>query len=158
MNSTQPHRAAIAALIGFHAPRSVQLRELQLTDVRDGRLHLPDRAVLLAAPVRERVVAWLDYRARRWPHTVNPHLFVNAYTAVRLCPVSHLWIGQTLGISPQAVREDRILHEAIATQGDVRRLCDLFGLSVRGAERYTDTVNHPDLTDVDSSSRTEAIN
>jgi hypothetical protein len=158
MNSTQPHRAAIAALIGFHAPRSAQLRELQLTDVRDGRLHLPDRAVLLAAPVRERVVAWLDYRARRWPHTVNPHLFVNAYTAVRLGPVSHLWISQTLGISPQAVREDRILHEAIATQGDVRRLCDLFGLSVRGAERYTDTVNHPDLTEVDSSSRTEAAN
>jgi hypothetical protein len=158
MNSTQPHRAAIAALIGFHAPRSAQLRELQLTDIRDGRLHLPDRVVLLASPAQERVAAWLHYRARRWPHTLNPHLFVNTYTAVRLGPVSHFWISHTLGVSPQAVREDRILHEALASKGDVRRLCDLFGLSVRGAERYTDTVNHPDLTEVDLGSRTEAAN
>lgn len=46
------------------------------------------------------------------------------------------WISHTLGISPQAVREDRILDEALATGGDIRRLCDLFGLTVGGAERY----------------------
>ena len=43
---------------------------------------------------------------------------------------------QTLGVSAQAVREDRILDEALATGGDIRRLCDLFGLTVGGAERY----------------------
>jgi hypothetical protein len=30
--------------------------------------------------------------------------------------------------------------------GDIRGLCDLFGLSVGGATRYFKTVEHPDLT------------
>ena len=51
------------------------------------------------------------------------------------------WITKRLGISAQAIREDRILHEAHATSGDVRRLIDLFGLSVAGAQRYTATVD-----------------
>jgi len=50
-------------------------------------------------------------------------------------------------MSAQAIREDRILHEAHATRGDIRRLCDLFGLSVSGAERYTATVDHIDLVE-----------
>jgi hypothetical protein len=95
--------------------------------------------------VRERLAAWLDHRTLRWWHTINPHLFINAYTAVRTSHVSHLWINQTLGVSAQAIREDRILNEAIATGGDIRRLCDLFGLSVKAAERYTNTLNHPAL-------------
>jgi hypothetical protein len=55
---------------------------------------------------------------------------------VRESPVSSPWITHALGISPQAVREDRILREALATGGDIRRLCDLFGLTAGGAERY----------------------
>jgi hypothetical protein len=43
----------------------------------------------------------------------------------------------TVGMPVRRIREDRILHEANATRGDVRRLCDLFGLSIKGAERYT---------------------
>jgi hypothetical protein len=46
------------------------------------------------------------------------------------------WITGTIGTSEQAIREDRILDEALATNGDIRRLCDLFGLTVGGAERY----------------------
>jgi site-specific recombinase XerC len=137
IHSGQPARAALAALVAFHALRSGQLASLELTDIRDGRLHLDGRAIPLASPVRERLAAWLDERARRWPATVNPHLFINWYTAVRETPVSIPWISHTLGISPQAVREDRILDEALATGGDIRRLCDLFGLTVGGAERYT---------------------
>ncbi len=137
IHSAQPARAALAALVAFHALRSGQLASLKLTDVRDGRLHLDGRVIPLAGPVRERLAAWLDERARRWPATVNPHLFINWYTAVRETPVSSPWISHTLGISPQAVREDRILDEALATRGDIRRLCDLFGLTVGGAERYT---------------------
>jgi hypothetical protein len=45
--------------------------------------------------------------------------------------------------SGQAIREDRILHEAHATSGDVLPLIDLSGLSVEGAQRYTATVDHP---------------
>jgi hypothetical protein len=147
LTSTDPARAALAALVAFHAPRNGELHGLHLTDVRDGRLRLPERTVPLAEPVQARIAAWLDHRARRWPRTVNPHLFINTYTGVRTGPVSQLWINQTIGLSAQAVREDRILHEAIATGGDIRRLIDLFGLSVAGAERYARVVHEPDLDD-----------
>jgi hypothetical protein len=40
----------------------------------------------------------------------------------------------------------RILDEAHATQGDVRRLADLFGLSIQAGTRYVATVDDPDLT------------
>jgi hypothetical protein len=43
---------------------------------------------------------------------------------------------QQLGVAGQLIRRDRILDEAHATGGDVRRLIDLFGLSVEGAHRY----------------------
>jgi hypothetical protein len=45
----------------------------------------------------------------------------------------------------QSIRQDRILDEAHATGGDVRRVCDLFGLSIAGAYRYTATVDHPGI-------------
>lgn len=140
LHADNPARAVIAALIGFHALRNGQLRTLVLTDARDGRLHLPDRIILLAPPARERLASWLDHRAHRWPATANPHLLINTKTAVRTGQVSHLWINKTLGLPAQAVREDRILDEAIATGGDLRRLGDLFGLSVKAAERYAHTV------------------
>jgi hypothetical protein len=43
------------------------------------------------------------------------------------------------------------VYEAIATQGDVRRHCDLFGISVPTAQRYVDIITKPkdrDFTDV----------
>jgi hypothetical protein len=145
INSTDPARAALATLIAFHGPRNGDLRHLQLTDIRDGRMFLPGAAVVLADPVRDRVSAWLEERGSRWPNSVNPYLFINFHTALRTCPVSSVWVSKTLGFSAQALREDRILQEALATGGDIRRLCDLFGLTVGGAERYTDTVDYPDL-------------
>jgi site-specific recombinase XerC len=135
LESDDPARAALAALIGFHALRSQQVRGLLLTDIRDGRVHLPGRTVPLAPHARHSLSRWLDYRAGRWPETPNPHLFITKQSAVRTTQVSHVWVNNTLGISAQAIREDRILHEARAT-GDIRQLCDLFGLSVKGAERY----------------------
>lgn len=100
----------------------------------------------MAAPVRTRLTAWLGHRARAWPNTPNPHLLVNRRTAPRLVPVGHSfpWLHTTL--RPQALREDRILNRIHATGGDIRRICDLFGLSVEGATRYLKTVEHPDLT------------
>ena len=47
LNSPEPARAALAALVAFHALRTSQLRALQLADIRDGRLFLPDRTVPL---------------------------------------------------------------------------------------------------------------
>lgn len=144
LESNNPVREALATLIGYHALRSGQVRNLLLTDVRDGRLYLPSRTILLAHPARRSLATWLDYRNMQWPETINPHLFINIQTAVRTAPVSHVWINSTLGFSAQALREDRILDEAHATK-DIRRLRDLFGLSVKGAERYLDTLDHASL-------------
>lgn len=146
LNSPDPVIALAVALIAFHALTGKRLRELHLTDIVDGRLTLPDRSIPLAAPVRTRLRAWLDYRNQAWPGTANPHLLINRRTAPRLVPVSRAypWLHTSLG--PQTLREDRILNEIHATGGDIRRICDLFGLSVEGATRYLKTIEHPDLT------------
>jgi hypothetical protein len=52
-----------------------------------------------------------------------------------------------LGLNAQAVREDRILDEVQATGGDVRRICDLFGITVGAALRYTATADPPSLAE-----------
>ncbi len=98
----------------------------------------------MADPVRGRINAWLAERARRWPNTANPHLFISSRTAVRTTPVSATWLIDKLRVLPGTIREDRILNEAIATGGDVRRLRDLFAISVMTAQRYADVVLRPD--------------
>lgn len=95
-------RAALAALAIFHALTSGQLRMLKTTDLRDGRLFLPNRTVLLADPVRTRLAAYLGYRNRRWPRTANPHLFVSQTTGCGVEPVSHVWINDVLGMPTNA--------------------------------------------------------
>ncbi|GAB2765604.1 hypothetical protein GCM10027090_39700 [Sinomonas soli] len=153
LNSPDPVVALAVALVAFHALTGRQLRHLQLTDIRDGALVLADRDVPLAAPVRTRLAAWLDHRSRTWPGSANPHLLINRRTAPRLVPVGpqYPWTGITL--APRALREDRILHEIHATGGDIRLVCDLFGLSVEAATRYLDTVAHPDLAPADGQVR-----
>jgi hypothetical protein len=145
LHSDNPSRAALAGLLVFHALRSHQLRALQLTDVRDGRLHVDGRVILLAAQARSRLAAYLRYRAQRWPDTANPYVFIHAGTARRTTQTTYAWVNNTLGLHAQAVREDRILDEVAATDGDVRRICDLFGLSVGAALRYAATADHSRL-------------
>ena len=58
--------------------------------------------------------------------------------------VTPQWIRQQLGMSGQRIRLDRIFDEAQATGGDLRALCDLFGLSVAGAYRYTSVLDRVD--------------
>ncbi len=52
LTSPGPARAAIVALVAFHGLRLGQIRDLQVTDARDGRLHVGGRAILLAGPAR----------------------------------------------------------------------------------------------------------
>lgn len=137
LDSDNPACAALAGLLAFHAVRVRQLREIRLTDLHDGRLHLGEQVIPLAQPVRDRLSAYLDYRNRRWPQTANPHLFVSYHSAGRTDPVGMSYIQNQLGMPAQAIRQDRILDEAIATRGDLRRVIDLFGLSPAGALRYT---------------------
>ena len=145
LGSPDPAVALAVALVAFHALTSRQLRELKLTDIVDGRLTLTGRDIPLAAPVRVRLRAWLDHRARTWPHTINPHLFITRVSAPRLTIVGAQFPWRATNLTAQALREDRIIQEIHATGGDIRRLCDLFGLSVPAAMRYATTLNHPNL-------------
>lgn len=139
LNSPQPITALAVAVVAFHALAARQVRAIKLTDIVDGRLTIEGRVIPLAAPVLPRLAAWLDYRAQTWPATVNPHLFINRRTAPRLTQVSRPFPWREVSFTPQGLREDRILDEVRATGGDVRRICELFDLSVEAALRYTAT-------------------
>ncbi|MEN3614280.1 hypothetical protein AAH979_32615 [Plantactinospora sp. ZYX-F-223] len=144
LTSDNPATAALPALLAFHAVRLKQLRAMLLTDVRDGRLHIGDQVIVLAEPARQRLTAYLNHRAATWPTTVNPHLFIHRRSWMHDRPVTPWWIRKQLGMSGQLIRQDRILDEAHATSGDLRMLCELFGLSTAGATRFIDSVNSPD--------------
>ena len=150
LNSPEPVIALAVALVAFHALTGKQIRELRLTDIVDGRLALGERTIPLAAPVRTRLTAWLDHRNRTWPGSANPHLLINRRTAPRLVSASRNFPWRHTTLRPRALREDRILSEIHATGGDIRRICDLFGLSVEGATRYLKTIDHPGLTTPDT--------
>jgi hypothetical protein len=131
LNSPNAATALAVALVAFHALTSRQLSELSLTDIVDGRLN------------------------RTWPGSINPHLFVSRRSATRLVRVGSQFPWNNTSLRPQALREDRILQEIHATGGDMRRICDLFGIAVNAASRYALTLGHPDLADHDVvSSRT----
>jgi site-specific recombinase XerD len=160
LDSPNPARALLASLVAFHGLRTGDLCQLQLVDLRDRHLHLAgrvERLIPLADPVQERLAAWLDHRGRRWPDSTNPHLFIHFRTAGRTEPVGRRWIKLTLDLpgTVQAVRRDRILHEALATGGDTRRLCDLFGLSINTASRYTAAIREPSLDPTADSVKAE---
>lgn len=145
--SPDPACAALTALATFHGLRAGELRNMQLSDLADGRLRLGRRSILLAEPVRVRINAWLDHRNKHWPTTGNPHVFLNHRNSTRTTPVGGRWLTLATGIPIHVLREDRILHEARATDGDVRRICDLFGLTVEGALRYLPTPDPEDPTE-----------
>jgi hypothetical protein len=151
LTSLDPTRASMTALLAFHGLNSGQLRALQLTDIRDGRLHLDSRTILLADAVRVRLTAYLDYRNTRWPNTANPHLFIHHRTALGTKPAGTRWPGLVLGTAARDIRTDRILDEVHATGGDLRRICALFGLSVKGAARYTAVLDNPGLSDIQTA-------
>jgi hypothetical protein len=77
-------------------------------------------------------------------------LFVSHKTAPRLVAVGRQFPWKSTAHSPQALRDDRILQEIHATGGDIRRICDLFGLTVNTALRYAITLGHPDLAGSDA--------
>lgn len=136
LDDRDPPRAAVAALLAFHAIRVMDLRLLRLTDLHDGRLHVNGRTVVLADIARDCLAGYLDHRTACWPNTVNPHLFINRRSALDVRPVNTNWVRDTLGMAPNHVRRDRILDEAFATDGDLRRLTDLFGVSVSTADIF----------------------
>lgn len=142
LNSDDPVKAALSALLAFHAVRIWQRRQMKLTDYRDGRLHVGDQVILLAPPVRQRLDAYLQHRQATWPTSTNPHMFIHLRNWSHHGQVGPAWIAIQLGMSPQVIRRDRILDEAHATSGDIRQLIELFGLSIAGATPYINAVSH----------------
>jgi hypothetical protein len=141
LDSPSPARAVITALLAYHAIAKRQLAKLQLTDIRSGRLHLDDRVILLAEPVRDRVDTYLSYRAATWPASVNARLFIHARSWKTTRLVTPAWISGQLAISAEHIRLDRIYQEAEATGGEIRALCDLFGMSIANAARWAATID-----------------
>ncbi|MEN3540506.1 hypothetical protein AAH991_35710 [Microbispora sp. ZYX-F-249] len=120
------------SILSSHDTARIRCSEL------DGpRLRIGDRTILLAAPTRQRQRNWPNHRAARWPATCNPHLFVNVYTAVRTGRAQQRLGQEESGTHVRQIHEDRILHEATPQRGHSTRLCDLFGLSIKSAQRYT---------------------
>jgi hypothetical protein len=150
LNSGDPTTAALAALLVFHGLRPAEMLDLKLTDVRDGRCYPADRTVVLADPVKTRLAAYLDYRYSRWPGSINPHFFMHYLSAPAAGPVSYSWVNGRLGLPASAIRQDRIVDEVIAAAGDLRRICDLFGVTIATAQHYTSVLSHPALAGVDA--------
>jgi site-specific recombinase XerC len=148
LNSDNPATAAVVALVAFHGLRLQQLQRLQLTDFRDGKLHIDGRTIPVAEPVRQRLAIYLTHRNTTWPETLNPHLFVNQRTWRRYAdPAGVRWFRLTIGVglTSRQLREDRILNEVDATGGDMRAIADLFGLSINAATRYVPRLEAADL-------------
>ncbi|MFD8309400.1 hypothetical protein ACFV29_44915 [Streptomyces sp. NPDC059690] len=97
--------------------------------------------------MRVRLAAYLDHRRRHWPTTSNPYLLVHFRTATTGAPVGRRWINLRLGphLTTRSLRDDRLLDEALATDGDVKRLAALFAISPRTAQRYTQHLTPPSL-------------
>ncbi|WNV90219.1 hypothetical protein [Umezawaea sp. Da 62-37] len=154
MNVADPTAAALATLIVFHGLSSAELRTLRQTDLRDGRAYLGNRIVPLAEPVKAQLRRYLDYRHQRWPGSINTHFFVHYLNTGSDRPVTSNWINKRIGMSPRTLRQDRILDETIATGGDMRRVCDFFGVVMATAMHYATVLDHPSFTDEPRPSKT----
>ncbi|MGW7260621.1 hypothetical protein [Streptomyces sp. NPDC054834] len=142
LTDPDPARAAVTALLAFHALRATEIRHLTLNDARgleSGRLYVFGRTIRLGAPVGVRLAAYLAHRTRRWPHTANQYFFVTSRTALSTVPVSRPWLYRHYPASSHLLRGDRIVDEVQAAGGDARMICELFGLSIQAATRYTAT-------------------
>jgi hypothetical protein len=143
LTSSNPAQALVVALIAFHGLRSGHLRRLQLTDIRDGRLHIDGRIILLAAPVLDLLAAYLDYRNRRWPNTANPHLFLHYRSASRLEPVGQRWIWLIIGRAstpgPSAKTASSTKPTPPAATPDASRTCSVSASKPAPATRTPST-------------------
>ncbi|MFJ9005597.1 hypothetical protein [Streptomyces canus] len=148
--SSNPATRLVLALVALHATSGTDLRNLVLSDVL-----LTRQQLLIRRPHGRHVVhlddttaallhAWLRYRHRRWPRTVNSHLLVTQQTASATDPVCADYVYRRFdaaGLTLRAVRADRILDEARETEDPVH-LVRVFGISITTAMKYIHTA-HP---------------
>jgi hypothetical protein len=79
------------------------------------------------------VIAWLEERRQRWPHTANPPPdHQRPYSDGDRTRQHTFWATPTLGgrnATPDRLRIDRLLEEAVARGPDPLHLAVVFGLS-----------------------------
>jgi hypothetical protein len=136
-----PAARLIVALAGVHAARSSAICALLLTDADPGSglLLLGGRPRPLDDLTARLLRTWLQTRRARWPGTANPHLLINAQTALGTGPASRTWVNSALRghtATIEALRADRQLEEALATGADPLHLAATFGLDPGTAVRY----------------------
>jgi hypothetical protein len=144
----------IVGLVAIHALFPKQLADLLNTDLdrargllrvrRAGRM---DHLIYLDEFTMRLATAWERERYERWPDSTNPYLIVSRNTAVEdsPSPVTTNMVRKpfrAIGLTPGALRTDRIFDEARHTEDPVR-LMRLFGLSNLSATRYVLTA-HPE--------------
>ncbi|MER7694130.1 hypothetical protein ABTX87_56330, partial [Streptomyces sp. NPDC097610] len=121
-----PADKLIVVLVALHALGSNDVTQLLTSNLNVSRGHLavrrPSRfhTIYLDQLTHELALTWLRDRHRRWSTSANPHLLVSQVTAMdNDGPAIHRTtvnrIFKKLGLNPQQVRIDRILHEAHVT-------------------------------------------
>ncbi|NYI86688.1 hypothetical protein HNR02_000011 [Amycolatopsis endophytica] len=162
--ATTPQARVFVVLAAVHAARPSAIRALHLTDLdlRNWRITIAGRNQPLSELSHQTLLAWSDHRRRNWPNTANPHLMINAMTAIGTGPVSHVWANTTLRGLPaslERLRIDRQLDEALVSGADPLHLSEVFDLDAKTAVRYTASARqlleqpHEDASP--SSSRTD---
>ena len=136
-----PAARLAVALAAVHAARPKTIRELHLDDVDPGnrRLVIAGRARPLDDLTKSLLLAWLQYRGRRWPGTANPHLIVNQQTAMTTRAVSENWLTETcrgLTATLERLRVDRQLEEALTHGAGPLHLAAVFGIDDTTAIKY----------------------
>ncbi|MFI5987664.1 hypothetical protein ACIBEA_43250 [Streptomyces sp. NPDC051555] len=142
--ASRPDDRLILALAAVHAARTGAICRLQLDDLDIGnrRLTVDGRVRPLDALTLRLALAWLEYRARRWPDTANPHLLVNKQTALAAGPISGNSAAAALrgqAATLEKLRVDRQLEEALVHGPDPLHLAEVFGLDEKTAIRYANS-------------------
>lgn len=140
-----PALRVMLALAAVHALSAMEVRTVRMDDVDLPARRLSARGTSrpLDAYTFEALSSYIDERRSRWPRSANPHLLLSRVTAHADGPVSHAYIARTLngvGLTITQLKTDRILDEAIATNGDPLRLSQIFGLSHTRSCHYADAI------------------
>lgn len=140
---TTPAHRLVLALAAIHAARPIALRRLRLDDI-----DRPSRRITInghTRPLDDVAATLLEQhlaeRQRRWPHTLNPHLFLSEQTGHDLRQVSEWWLEKPLrglDVTLKRISMDRQLEEALNHGPDALHLAVLFGIGDRTAMRYAD--------------------
>ncbi|MFI1869514.1 hypothetical protein [Streptomyces jumonjinensis] len=122
------------------AGRSGAGRGPRLDDVDLGnrRITVGGHVRLLDDLTHRTVLDRFGHRRTRWPNTANPHLLITQKTAVELGSAGKLWATRAtrnLTATPERLRVDRQLEEALTHGADPLHLALVFGIDEKTAIR-----------------------